>query len=77
MTEHEFIQCVNLIATNHNSRLVGIDFQARWIQLEGPKTQQVKCARAISEFMDTIEEITELPDDNTITRLTDNLSIAL
>jgi len=63
MDEYEFVAIINLIAANNSCYAYSIDFKTRMIRIEGPEEAQVACSIAISDFMDSIGEITEVNDD--------------
>ena len=48
-TEHDLIQYISIIASNHHCELIMIDYKNEIINLEGPEDQQVKCAIAIED----------------------------
>lgn len=60
MKEHDFITQINIIAENNNCRTILIDPTNRLINIEGTKENELTCALQISEFMSTVDEITEM-----------------
>ena len=59
MKESEFINVVNLIASNYNCK-VFVDYKNQNINIDGPSDMEVKCAIAIGDLMDATNGITEV-----------------
>lgn len=60
MDEAAFISNVNIIAENHDCRTVMIDVVTKTINIEGPDQNQVECAKAICEFVESCGDIKEV-----------------
>ena len=60
MDEYEFVSNINIIAESNGCRTIGIDFQAKLINIEGPEENQARCAIAISNFMAQCCEVKEV-----------------
>jgi len=75
MTDWEVASALNIIAEAHKNRTTYIDVANRYISFEGPENQEEALAKAVDEFMSSVEYIEIEPEKQTgIQQLTDKIS---
>lgn len=60
MEESFFVQQINLLAEANGCKIVGdIDFDKKIINLEGSVKDELQCSMAISNFMNSCEDVVQ------------------
>jgi len=65
MTDWEVASALNIIAEAHKSRTTYINVANRYISFEGPEDQEEALAKAVDEFMSSVEYIEIEPEKQT------------